>query len=99
MFKRYYAGAGSNKYLSMKKHLGLMLLSKNFSLEDLKEGYFLAENNPKFKSHLDKPYPCSFVPIFKEDIKKFIFVDLEKQVILSTLKKSKEKTPENKKRI
>lgn len=98
MFKRYYAGSGSNKYLSMKKHLALMLLSKQFSLNDLKEGYLLAENNPKFKHHLDKPFPCSFAPIFKEDIKKFIFIDLEKQIILNSIKKS-ENHSQNKKRI
>lgn len=92
MFKTYYASLGSNKHHSMKKHIALMLQSKSFCLEDLKEGYTLAENNPKFMSYLNKPYPSSFCLNFKDEIKKFVFFDLEKQILLNSLNEETMKT-------
>lgn len=100
MFKTYYASLGSNKQHSMKNHLALMLLSESFCLEDLKEGYLLAENNPKFMSYLNKPYPSSFCLNFKDEIKKFVFFDLEKQILLNSLNKEEIlNNSENKKRL
>lgn len=100
MFKTYYASLGSNKHHSMKKHIALMLKSKSFCLEDLKEGYTLAENNPKFMSYLNKPYPSSFCINFKDEIKKFVFFDLEKQILLNSLNKEEIlNNSENKKRL